>query len=493
MRSEKRDHNTLVHLRLPRQVDPTCTQKIYDNCFSVCPPQIPDPPPPPAALKDYKRKWCTGHYDPWSCMDTNSGPSINGSNPRLDPVIETTEPNNLSTVITLSVLIPIVLIVLVLAAVLWYVKKKKMADKKNAANTYNLSYLSKPQVPTWTDNDDTEGAVEDGSEIFYKVDRNAALSATIAGVGNSRSVPDVVHNGTLRRSSSATSQAPLLSSPEIASHNRHRNLANATIQDTGDSDLGSPPYTRFGAGVTNNKRTRNPSQEGITRGTSRTALVAPGMSSGTKSHPNLHNGERSDGTGTIIKTPKVVRQRSTSGDTSKSRPLRRPSGASAVQRSDSMTLNRVPGRENYRNNWENFDEVTATMRKNKGGPSHRELVLGTDSFIDSFTNPEPEEATSIDQLGLPNRNPFLQGYYEFDEEPAEPTNQEKSSFDPNPDDSVFNSDIAVPEGFDGPPCYDDIIPARRTSSLSLSQMPTLDLRVRRDRISEYDSEGSIEV
>ena len=31
-------------------------------------------------------------------------------------------------------------------------KKKKEAD-----NTYNLGYLSKPQAPTWTDTDGTEG------------------------------------------------------------------------------------------------------------------------------------------------------------------------------------------------------------------------------------------------------------------------------------------------------------------------------------------------
>jgi len=46
------------------------------------------------------------------------------------------------------------------------------------------------------------------------------------------------------------------------------------------------------------------------------------------------------------------------------------SGASAtsIQRADSMTLNRTPARQpgnNYKDNWENFDEVTATMRRNK--------------------------------------------------------------------------------------------------------------------------------
>lgn len=39
----------------------------------------------------------------------------------------------------------------------------------------------------------------------------------------------------------------------------------------------------------------------------------------------------------------------------------------------------------------------------------RELVLGTDSFIDSFTTPDHEEASTVDQLGLPTRNPFLTG------------------------------------------------------------------------------------
>ena len=38
-------------------------------------------------------------------------------------------------------------------------------------------------------------AVEDGSEIFYQVDRTAALSAGLnGGAVNSRSVPDVVHS-----------------------------------------------------------------------------------------------------------------------------------------------------------------------------------------------------------------------------------------------------------------------------------------------------------
>jgi len=36
-----------------------------------------------------------------------------------------------------------------------------------------------------------------------------------------------------------------------------------------------------------------------------------------------------------------------------------------------MTLNRAGGRENYKTNWDNFDEVTATMRKEKHGPSNR--------------------------------------------------------------------------------------------------------------------------
>ena len=40
---------------------------------------------------------------------------------------------------------------------------------------------------------------------------------------------------------------------------------------------------------------------------------------------------------------------------------------------------------------------------------YRQLVLGTDSFIESFTSPEHEEATSVDQLGLPGRNPMLAG------------------------------------------------------------------------------------
>ena len=48
----------------------------------------------------------------------------------------------------------------------------------------------------------------------------------------------------------------------------------------------------------------------------------------------------------------------------------------------------------------------------------------------------------------------------------------------------------------GPPSYEDI-PSNRTQAISLSAAPTLDLRgggvVRRDRISEYDSEGSVEV
>lgn len=35
--------------------------------------------------------------------------------------------------------------------------------------------------------------------------------------------------------------------------------------------------------------------------------------------------------------------------------------------------------------------------------------MNTDSFIESFTTPDAEEATSVDQLGMPGRNPFLAG------------------------------------------------------------------------------------
>lgn len=74
----------------------------------------------------------------------------------------------------------------------------------------------------------------------------------------------------------------------------------------------------------------------------------------------------------LHRTPKTNkqtdRQRSFSGADrgTRPRPARNPSAASDIQRSDGMTLNRAPGgRENYRNNWDNFDQVTATMRRDK--------------------------------------------------------------------------------------------------------------------------------
>ena len=54
----------------------------------------------------------------------------------------------------------------------------------------------------------------------------------------------------LGRSGSATSQAPLLASPEILARSRRR-TGNRTISegpDGDDSELGSPPYTRHGYG-----------------------------------------------------------------------------------------------------------------------------------------------------------------------------------------------------------------------------------------------------
>lgn len=45
----------------------------------------------------------------------------------------------------------------------------------------------------------------------------------------------------------------------------------------------------------------------------------------------------------------------------------------------------------------------------------------------------------------------------------------------------------------GPPAYDDLMLSNRNQAVSLSTAPTLDIRGRRDRISEYDSEASVEV
>ena len=77
----------------------------------------------------------------------------------------------------------------------------------------------------------------------------------------------------------------------------------------------------------------------------------------------------------FCRTPKTTnRQRSFSGAdrVTRPRPVRNPSGASNIDRSDSMTLNRAAGgRENYRNNWDNFDQVTATMRRDKNKPIDR--------------------------------------------------------------------------------------------------------------------------
>ncbi|KAF6022397.1 hypothetical protein EB796_019293 [Bugula neritina] len=486
-----------------------CTQIKYDNCFSRCPPVIPGPPPTPASLENYRRTWCTGHNSPWQCSNTNYGPQINGTNPRLTVTKAPAKPaRSASTVISLSVVIPCVAIIAVVAALLIARRNRRALNKKKADNTYNLGYLSKPQAPTWTDNDGTEVAVEDGSEIFYQVDRTAAFSANLNGGGNMRAMPDVIHSSSatirkspptnmsvfdLGRSGSATSQAPLLSSPEIAHHHRRRNGNRMpSVGQDGESDLGSPTYSHYGA-TQHQPVTRKGSHEL----SSSDGVTSPGNTSGymtysptTKSHPSLYysGGEKFENTGTVVRTPKTRQRSFGSHDSSKPRPLRKPSGASNVQRSDSMTLNRAGGRENYKTNWDNFDEVTATMRKEKHGPSNRELVLGIDSFVDSFTTPEQEEATSVDQLGLPDRNPFLTGYYDY--EPGNDADNIEDEFD---DFSHRHSNYhnSVPES-DRPPSYDEV--NARNPGVSRSQMPTLDLRgSRRDRHSEYDSEASVEV
>ena len=59
-----------------------------------------------------------GHNKPWVCTDTNYGPEINGTNPRLVQEVEETTPANQTTVIALSVLVPIISIFIIVGIVL---------------------------------------------------------------------------------------------------------------------------------------------------------------------------------------------------------------------------------------------------------------------------------------------------------------------------------------------------------------------------------------
>lgn len=92
---------------------------------------------------------------------------------------------------------------------------------------------------------------------------------------------------------------------------------------------------------------------------------------------------------------------------------------------------------------------------------------------------------------------FVTGFYDdYEEESSEPRgyDQRGNSFDfpPQPSEGGLppRRDTHSPER---PPSYEDVIPPRKAPSVSMSQMPTLDMRARRDRISEYESEDSVEV
>ena len=70
------------------------------------------------------------------------------------------------------------------------------------------------------------------------------------GLFSGKNSPNNLSVFDIGRSGSATSQVPLLSSPEIAAYSKRR-MVNRTPstsgQDNTDSDLGSPLYTRYGA------------------------------------------------------------------------------------------------------------------------------------------------------------------------------------------------------------------------------------------------------
>ena len=89
------------------------------------------------------------------------------------------------------------------------------------------------------------------------------------------------------------------------------------------------------------------------------------------------------------------------------------------------------------------------------------------------------------------------GFYDYEEESNAPNQSAETSFDQRADNSNLMTrsldNDAVFGSPEYPPPYDDFGSSRRTPSVSMSQMPTLDLKGRRDRISEYDSEDSVEV
>ena len=103
---------------------------------------------------------------------------------------------------------------------------------------------------------------------------------------------------------------------------------------------------------------------------------------------------------------------------------------------------------------------------------------------------------------------LLPGYYDFNDDNNDGGANAETCFnqasgnadfmDYPTDESEFGAELNFSAANDShrverPPSYEEVIPPKKSSAVSMSQMPTLDLRGRRDRISEYDSEDSVEV